>query len=187
MIKLEDFEKHRPSLLHMALSCTKTYTGNSYNYNHALAEDIVQDAFLKFHDLLTKGKVEFESEEHLGAILRKKVWQLSMTSRLNNKGVTYRAKEIMYDLKALADTVFPCLNPEIETKFRLKDIYTHIHSLKYKNDVNVLLDCIEGYTIKEIAVKHDKTVKAVVSSLYRARSELRTRLNVNKYFCTANR
>lgn len=184
--KLEDFELYRPQLLQYAKNMTRIKSGAIWQYDVALAEDIVQDSYIKFHKMFIKNEFNIESQEHLKGILFKNIFRLSLNSKLNNKGVKYRSKEQKLDLNTIPEALQPYYQAGIISTIELKSIYQNIHSLKYKKDIDALLLAIEGYNILEISNLLNRTKKAVVSSLLRCRIELRKKLNISKFYCNAN-
>lgn len=186
-VKLTDFEKYRPDLLKLAHNMTRFKSGITYQYDYDLSQDIVQDCYIRFHKIVQSNKILFETEGHLKQILLKNIWRISMTSKKNNKGVKYKSKENKVLLNLLPYRLHPyCLSNSI-SKQELDNIYVAIHSLKSKNDIDILLLCIEGFNCDEISNKLFKTKRAIASSLCRSRELLRKKLHIDKYFCSTNR
>lgn len=182
-VQLTDFCEYRERLLQLARLYTRKKTGDKWQFDRDLAEDVVQDVYIAFHKIVVGNKIEFESKQHLEAILKKKVWQVSMSSKLNNKGVKYKGKESYMDI------IPERLEPFIEAGAieELDHIYTTIHSLHYKRDVDILLYYIEGYDCPELAEMFKTTKSGIKGSLYRCREQLRKKLNIKKYFCCSRK
>lgn len=183
-VKLEDFEKYRKRLLRIARNMTKFRSGITYQYDYDLAQDIVQDCYLRFHKLVIK-EYPFETPDHLKQILIKNIWRISMTSRLN-KGVSYKSKERVMDFDYLPEH----LHPYSENKsIEIEDIHKAINSLCFtrgtrvygKDRANIMFANIEGYSIEEIAGKFNKTKREIINILYNSRKKLCKTLNYKSH------
>lgn len=182
--KFEDFEQFRPELTRIARLLTRLRTGADWLFDYDLADDVVQDTYLKYHSMLLKGTVTIDNKGHLEAILKKMIWQTSRRAIATNKGVRYRCKEDRIDMDLLPEAFHPSTLGYRMSRAEINYIYDAIHSLQYKSDIGPILLVIEGYTVPEIVEIERRTSGAIRTSLFRARRELRTKLNVEKYMAT---
>ena len=193
-VEYRDFEYYRGDLLKTAKNLTKSKSrfGIDWQYDIDLAQDVVQDSYIKFHKMIDKG-FEFYNEDHLRQLLIKNVWRLAKTSKANNKGVIYKSKESKVDLGILPDKFHPYAKAEVMSILELESIYNAIYSLKksiggssslMKTDfdsIDEMLLYIEGYSIIEISNKTNKTVRATTTSLCRSRKKISKIFNIDKY------
>jgi DNA-directed RNA polymerase specialized sigma24 family protein len=177
-VDYKDFEKYRKVLYNTAKNYTKFKSpNNDWQYDLDLAKDVVQESYFKFHGMVTNNFV-FEDEDHLKQLLLKNIWRTSIDAKKTNKGVKYKSKEDSIDFDLYPEYLHPRNNPEIDSFYKVQRIYQIIHTFRYKKDIDAFLLHIEGYDIKEIQDKTNKTYQSVRESLYRVRKHLKSQINI---------
>lgn len=142
--------------------CIRKYHGTvyraAYSYlgNHADAEDIVQDTFVK---LLSHGG-GFESDEHM------KAWLIRVAVNLSKNLL----KSCRYTRQTELDDSIPCESGEEHSLLQA------VMALPPKYRTAIYLHYYEGYSAREIAAITGSTVSAVTTRLARGRERLKKTL-----------
>lgn len=183
-ITLDDYNSYRKSMI-MALMRYSYY--KPAKLDKQLAEDVFQDAFFKFHELL-KSKESFIFKDY--GVKESFIWRinrftyLSMISCDNSK---YKRGVPIYsyieDLKGLVVTDYEdveyeedkTVNYNIVIGNLLKRISNKSHKLWYK-------EYIHGSTMKQISEKHSLNIRSLEQQINRINKklELETGFKISK-------
>lgn len=128
----------------------------SYVRNHADAEDITQDAFLRLY----KFEGEFASDENC------KAWLIRVTINLSKNLL----KSGWFTRRTELDEDLPCKSAEDNALFEC------VTALPPKYRVAIHLYYYEGYSVKEIADITGATASSVTTRLARGRERLKEML-----------
>ena len=130
-------------------------TAMCYMKNHADADDIMQEVFLK---LYTYDK-EFETDEHARA------WLIKVTANMCRNMLKVPWKRLTLPIETAENIEAP--------ERKRGQLLETVMKLKPKNRFVLYMHYFEGYTTKEIAGILGVKENAVTSQLYRGRKQLK--------------
>jgi RNA polymerase sigma-70 factor (ECF subfamily) len=148
----------------------EAYGADLYRYamwicgNDALAKDLVQETYLRAWKALDSLKDDGAAKSWLITILRREYARTF--ERKVPKFTDVETVEVPEDTE---------LEPDDRLEVQL--LRRNIHKLPPKYREPLLLQVIMGYSCEEIALELDISKSAVMTQLFRAREQLRTRLH----------
>ncbi len=148
-------ELYKNTVYHIALCYTK---------NHADAEDITQEAFLK---LYTSEKI-FSNDEHV------KAWLINVTANSSKNLLKSGWRRFSEPLEAAEGIA-------AEPKRNASELLTLLMKLKPENRTVLYMYYYEDYSVKEIAEILRKSQSVVTSRLSRGRKQLKRLLAEEGY------
>jgi RNA polymerase sigma-70 factor (ECF subfamily) len=151
-----EFLKYYP----YAVRAAKILTNNS-----ALAEDLVQDLFLKIH----KNKITIDGEKNYKGYLN---------TAIRHRYFSYLKNKKLHKNKGLKVPVEKAFNVAEETTDNLlsDELLKAIGSIKEKYSLPFILNVVQEYTYEEIAIIMNIPTGTVKSSIFRARKELKQKI-----------
>ena len=154
------YDKYRLQVFHTALSITR---------DHAVAEDILQECFLKVHT--------YSDRIDLGVPIAP--WLYRVTVNLSYTWITRHSRHLT-SLENLVDRLVAPARVAPELHFEIRDlqekVWRAIESLSFNQRVVVILYYLSGLSLKEIAYVLDCPVGTAKSRLHYGRAMLRRQL-----------
>lgn len=163
----ELYDKYRLQVFHTALAITR---------DHQVAEDILQECFLKVHS----------HADHLNGDMPLTPWLYRVTVNLSYTWLTRHARlsTSLEDLVERFDRLIAPPRSGPEPQVELRDLQASIQralaTLPFNRRVVIILHYLGGLDLKEIAYILDCPVGTVKSRLHYAREALRAQLASNQ-------
>jgi RNA polymerase sigma-70 factor (ECF subfamily) len=144
-------------------SLVEVYYKDLYRYsvwltgNQSTAEDILQDAFLKAWNKL----------ETLEDLSKAKSWLITIIRREN-----FRRIDKIKETEEFTDESFAIEN-YVENNIKIIELRKNINKLPLKYKEPLILQIIEGFTIKEISKILDINENTALTNIFRAKKQLK--------------